>query len=148
MTERIPAILGGTPAFDEPLHVGRPNLGDPERFIERVRGIFDRNWLSNSGPLSREFELRIAARLGVRNCVATSSGTAALQIAVRALGLEGEVIVPSFTFVATPHALRWQQINPVFCDIDLRTHNMDPARIEELVSPRTTGILAVHLMGF
>ena len=75
------------------------------------------------------------------------NATVALEIVIRALDLKGEVIVPSFTFVATAHALQWQQITPVFCDIDPRTHNIDPARIENLLTPRTTGILGVHLWG-
>jgi dTDP-4-amino-4,6-dideoxygalactose transaminase len=75
------------------------------------------------------------------------NATVALEIAIRALGLRGEVIVPSFTFVATAHALQWQQITPVFCDVGARTHNIDPARIEELITPRTTGIIGVHLWG-
>jgi dTDP-4-amino-4,6-dideoxygalactose transaminase len=75
------------------------------------------------------------------------NGTVALEILYRAIGLSGEVIVPSFTFIATAHALQWQQITPVFCDIDPRTHTIDPARIEELITPRTTGIIGVHLWG-
>ncbi len=83
----------------------------------------------------------------MRHCVAMCNATIALEIAIRALELSGEVIVPSFTFVATAHALQWQQITPVFCDIDPRTHNIDPEKIEALITPRTTGILAVHLWG-
>lgn len=141
------AVLGAAPAFAEPIHVGRPNLGNRKRFLERIETMLDRRYLTNSGPFERTFELRIAELLGVRHCVAMSNATIALEIAIRALGLKGEVIVPSFTFVATAHALQWQQINPVFCDIDPRTHNIDPAKIEALITPRTTGILAVHLWG-
>jgi dTDP-4-amino-4,6-dideoxygalactose transaminase len=75
------------------------------------------------------------------------NGTLALETAVRALELEGEVIVPSFTFIATVHALRWQQITPVFCDVDPRTHNIDVAAIESLITPRTSGIVGVHTWG-
>jgi dTDP-4-amino-4,6-dideoxygalactose transaminase len=71
----------------------------------------------------------------------------ALEIAVRAAGLSGEVIVPSFTFIATAHALQWQHITPVFCDIDPRTHNIDPVAVEALITPRTTGIVGVHIWG-
>ena len=74
------------------------------------------------------------------------NATTALQIAIRAAGLAGEVIVPSFTFVATAHALQWQGITPVFCDID-ETFCIDPKRIEEVITPRTTGIIGVHLWG-
>jgi len=75
------------------------------------------------------------------------NGTVALEIAIRAAGLSGEVIVPPFTFVATAHALQWQAITPVFCDVDPRTHNLDPTRVEALITPRTTGILGVHVWG-
>ena len=115
------AIFGGDPSFDEPLHVGRPNIGDREELLlERITDMLDRRWLTNDGPLVREFEARLADYLGVRHCIAMCNATVALEIAIRALGLKGEVIVPSFTFVATAHALQWQEITPVFCDIDPR----------------------------
>lgn len=141
------AIFGGAPACDRPLHVGLPNLGDRTRFLERVNDILDRRWLTNAGPYVREFERRVADIAGVRHCVATCNGTLALEIAIRALGLEGEVIVPAFTFIATAHALQWQEITPVFADIEPRTFNVDPASVERLITPRTTGIIGVHLWG-
>jgi dTDP-4-amino-4,6-dideoxygalactose transaminase len=141
------ALLGGDPAFPEPLHVGRPNVGDRERLLERIGAVIDSRWLTNDGPLVREFEQAVAAVLDVPHCIAMCNGTVALEIAIRAAGLGGEVIVPPFTFVATAHALQWQQIKPVFCDIDPLTHNIDPERVEELISPETTGIVAVHLWG-
>ncbi len=141
------AILGDAPAFAEALHVGRPNLGDRKRLIERLNDILDRRWLSNDGPNVKLFEQRVAEITGVRHCVATCNGTMALALAIRALGLAGEVIVPSFTFVATAHALAWQGITPVFCDISAGSYTIDPAAIGPLVTPRTTGILAVHLWG-
>jgi dTDP-4-amino-4,6-dideoxygalactose transaminase len=141
------AILGGVPAFPEPVHVGRPNIGDRDRLMERIEGVIDRRWLTNDGPLVHEFEEAIASMLGVPHCIAMCNGTVALEIAIRAAGLSGEVIVSPFTFVATAHALQWQAITPVFCDVDPRTHNIDPARVEELITPRTTGILGVHLWG-
>jgi dTDP-4-amino-4,6-dideoxygalactose transaminase len=129
------------------LYVGRPNIGDRDRFLERVNGILDRRWLSNDGPLLKEFEEKVAGFLGVKNVVAMCNATAALEIACRALDLKGEVIVPSYTFVATAHALQWQEITPVFCDMDPATHNIDPAKIERLITPRTTGIIGVHVWG-
>ena len=141
------AILGGEPEFAEPLHVGRPNVGDIDRFFARVRRILDAGWLTNDGPCVREFEQRIADLAGVRHCVAMSSGTAALEIASRALGLVDEVILPAFTFVATAHALMWQGIRPVFCDIDPGSHQIDPGALEALINHRTSGILGVHLWG-
>jgi len=141
------AIFGGAPAFREKLHVGRPNIGDRQRLFERINALLDRRWLTNNGPFVQEFERRIADLLGVKHCIAMCNATVALEIAIRATGMTGEVIVPSFTFVATAHALQWQEITPVFCDIDPRTHNLDPRRIEEMITPRTTGIIGVHVWG-
>jgi dTDP-4-amino-4,6-dideoxygalactose transaminase len=141
------AILGGAPTFSEPVHVGRPNQGNRERLFARLGEMLDRNWLSNNGPFVQEFEQRIAEHVGVRHCIAMCNATVALEIAIRALEMSGEVIVPSMTFIATAHALQWQQITPVFCDIDPKTHTLDPARVEELITPRTTGIIGVHLWG-
>jgi dTDP-4-amino-4,6-dideoxygalactose transaminase len=129
------------------LHVGRPNLGPREVFDAYVDRIYASNWLTNDGPLVRELESAIAERVGVRHCVAMCNGTVALEIAIRALGLEGEVIVPSFTFVATAHALSWQGIRPVFADVDPVTHTLDPRSVEAAITPRTTGIIGVHLWG-
>ena len=141
------AILGGPVAFEEKLHVGRPNIGDRARLLSRLGDILDRRWLTNAGSYVQEFERRIAAEAGVKHCVATCNGAIALEIAVRALDLKGEVIVPAFTFIATAHALQWQQVTPVFADIDPRTHLIDPASVERLVTRRTTGIIGVHLWG-
>lgn len=141
------AINGAPPAFDEPLHVGRPNIGNREAFLKRVNQILDSHWLTNNGPMVQEFERRIADYLGVKHCVAMCNGTIALEIAIRALGFTGEVIVPSWTFVATAHALYWQGITPVFADIDPATHNLDPDAVRRMITPRTTGIIGVHLWG-
>jgi dTDP-4-amino-4,6-dideoxygalactose transaminase len=140
-------LLGGPRAFDEPLHVGRPNLGDRNRLLERIGGVLDRRWLSNQGPLVTEFEERVADIVGVRHCIAMCNATVALEIVIRALELSGEVIVPAYTFIATAHALQWQEITPVFCDIDPHTHTLDPGWVERMITPRTTGIVGVHLWG-
>jgi dTDP-4-amino-4,6-dideoxygalactose transaminase len=141
------ACFDGKPAFDKKLHVGQPNIGDRVRFINRVDNMLDRHWLTNDGPFVQEFERKIAKFLGVKHCIAMCNATIALEIAIRALGLNGEVIIPSFTFVATAHALQWQEITPVFCDVDPLTHNINPASIEKLITPHTTGILGVHVWG-
>lgn len=140
-------MTSASPAFAEPLYVGRPNIGDRDRFLGLVDEALDRRWLSNDGPIVRQLEAELADYLGVRNCVAITNGTIALEIAIKALGMTGEVIVPSFTFVATPHALQWQGITPVFADIDPQTHCIDPDEVRRLITPRTSGILAVHLWG-
>ena len=141
------AIFGGRPVFSNALHVGRPNIGERQRLLERFNNLLDRRWLTNGGPFLREFEQRISEIVGVRHCVAVCNATVALGIAIKATGLAGEVIVPSFSFVATAHALHWQKITPVFCDVDPQTHNLDPRRVEEMISSRTTGIIGVHLWG-
>ena len=141
------AILGGPKAFDQRYHVGRPEVGDRERMLKLFGEVLDRRRLTNRGPLVQELETRLAEMLEVKHVIATCNGTLALEITERALGLQGEVIVPSFTFIATPHSLSWQGMTPVFCDIDPRTHTLDPKRVEELITPRTTAILGVHLWG-
>lgn len=141
------ALFGSPPRFSEPLHVGLPNVPRREPFFERAADCLRRRRLTNDGPFVRELEERLADRLRVRHCVAVVNGTAALSLAIRAADLAGEVILPSFTFIATAHALRWHGIRPVFAEIDPDTHNIDPARVDELVTARTTGILGVHLWG-
>lgn len=141
------AVFGGHPAFAEKLHVGRPNIGNREHLLDRINDLLDRRWLTNRGPFVQEFEARIADLAGVKHCIAMCNGTIALEIATRALGLTGEVLVPAFTFVATAHALQWQEITPVFCDIDPETYTIDPKQLEKMITPRTTGIIGVHLWG-
>lgn len=141
------AIGGAKPAFAEALHVGRPNIGDRDRLMQRINDILDRRWFSNDGVYVRELERRLADMLGVEHCIAMCNGTVALEIAIRATGMSGEVIVPSLTFIATAHALQWQEIRPVFCDIDPATCTIDPERVRELITPRTSGIIGVHLWG-
>ncbi len=144
---RTLAIAGGKPQFAEPLHVGRPNLGDKQRLLKRIEDILDRRWLTNDGPVVRELEQRICEVTGVKHCITMCNATIALEIAIRALDFRGEVIVPSYTFVATAHALQWQEITPVFADIDPKTLNIDPGCLERLITPRTTGIIGVHVWG-
>ena len=141
------AIFGGQPSLNEPLHVGRPNIGDKETLLRRLGEVVDRRWLTNEGPCLKEFEQRLRQLLGVSHCDAMCNATVGLQLAMRAMEMSNEVIVPSFTFVATAHAIQWLGFTPVFCDVDPRTHNIDPARVEELITPQTTGILGVHLWG-
>jgi dTDP-4-amino-4,6-dideoxygalactose transaminase len=141
------AIFGGEPTFSEKLYVGRPNIGDRERFLQRISNILDERWLTNNGPYVQDFEHRIARLVGVKHCIAMCNATIALEIAIRALDLTGEVIVPSFTFIATAHALQWQEITPVFCDINPNTHTIDAKKVEQLITPRTTGIIGVHVWG-
>ncbi|MCP4181826.1 MAG: dTDP-4-dehydro-6-deoxyglucose aminotransferase [Hyphomicrobiales bacterium] len=141
------AIFGGTTAFEKKLHVGRPNIGDHTRLLDRIENAINRRWLTNNGPYVQEFEARLAEFTGAKHVIVMSNATIALEIVSRALGLSGEVIVPSFTFIATAHALQWQEITPVFCDIDPKTHNIDPSKVEASITPRTSGIVGVHVWG-
>lgn len=141
------AIFGGKATFENALHVGRPNIGNQLVFEERVKDIIERRWFSNGGRYVFEFEKAITDHIGVKNCIVVTNATVALEIAIRALELEGEVIVPSYTFIATVHALQWLGITPVFCDIDPHSYNIDPQKIEALITPRTRGIIGVHVYG-
>jgi dTDP-4-amino-4,6-dideoxygalactose transaminase len=148
MTNRQIAFSPGhRPAFPQPLHVGRPNIGSTAAIHRRIDEILQRRWLSNDGVMVQEFERRIAALVGVKHCMAVCNATVGLEIAYRAAGLSGEVIIPANTFVATAHALQWQGITSVFCDIDRKTHNLDPRRVEKCITPRTSGIVGVHVWG-
>ena len=133
--------------LNKKLFVGCPNIGNRDVLMQRFNDMLDRRWLSNNGSFVQEFESRVADYLKVKHCIAVCNGTIALELLVRALDLKGEVIVPSFTFIATAHALQWQEITPVFADIDPQTHTIDPQHIEKLITPRTSGIIGVHVWG-
>lgn len=128
-------------------YVGLPDIPDEKSFLESVTDVIAMRRVTNDGPNVRSLEQRICGMLGVRNAVAVCNGTLGLQVAAKALGLTGEVIMPSFTFVATAHALEWIGLQPVFVDIDPETHNIDPERIDEAITDRTSAIIGVHLWG-
>ena len=113
------AIFGGNPAFDDVLHVGRPNLGERKDFIAKINDILNRKWLTNNGPYVQEFERRVAELLNVKHCISMCNGTIALEIAAKALGLTGEVIMPSFTFMLRVQLL---QRSDIFFVILIRLH--------------------------
>lgn len=142
-----PALLGGEPAFTSTVVVGRPNMPSRARFLERIGTMLDSSRLTNFGPMSNEFEEQVAMLAGTRFCIATCNATVALELTISALGMQGEVVVPSFTFVASVHALWRQGIRPVFCDIDPITHCIDIESVEAAITSQTTGILGVHLWG-
>jgi len=141
------ALFGGPPAFPETLHVGRPNIGSSTALVSHLRKMLRRRWLTNYGPVVQQFERRIAELVGVDHCVAVCNATLGLQVVGKALALVGEVVVPAFTFVATPHAFRWVGIEPVFCDVDLTSHNLDPADVSACLSSRTAAIVGLHCWG-
>ena len=132
---------------DRILHVGAPNLGDRELFDKLVDEIFERRWFTNSGQVEKEFEAKLCKFLGVKHCIPVCNATIGLQLACHALGLTGEVIVPAFTFVATPHAVQWAGAKPVFADVDLDTHTICPESVESLITKDTSAIVGVHVWG-
>ncbi len=141
-----PAILGGEPLFSERLPIVQPTLPDYETIALQVKEILQTGILTK-GKYLQQFEERLAEYLGVRHAVCVSSCTLGLALTYQGLGLRGEVIVPSFTFMATVHPLVWVGAQPVFVDIDPYTWNIDPAKVEEAITPHTTGIVAVHNFG-
>lgn len=141
------AVLDGSPAFPHGIEVGTPNIGDRAAFRARVDSILDSRRFTNDGPHVRAFERSVENTLGVAECVAVCNGTMALSLAARAAGIAGEVIIPSATYLATAQALSWIGLTPVFCDIDETNCGIAPERVEELIGPRTGGIVGVHLWG-
>jgi len=142
------AIFGGPPLFEEPKHVGRPNLAAKSQMLEAFSAVLDSYWLTNNGAWVQMLETRLRQMLGVEHCIVVTNGTSGLEIAARALMPRfGEVITPSFTFVATPHSLAWQGYTPIFADIDPRTHVLDPIDVESKITDNTVGILGVHTWG-
>jgi dTDP-4-amino-4,6-dideoxyglucose len=141
------AILGGPSAFAEPLHVGRPNVGDREAILSAIDEALAERWLSNGGAKLQAFEARLTERLGGLHCVATCNATLGLQIALRALGVAGEVVLPSLTFVATAHAVAWERLTPVFADVEPGTLCMGPPEAAARIGPETGALLGVHLWG-
>ena len=141
------ARFGGSPATARPLHVNRPNAGDRQVFDKLVDGIWDTRWFTNAGPLVDRFEAELAAFLQVDHVVVMASGTAALDVLIRALDLAGEVILPSYTFISSPHVLMRAGLRPVFCDIEPAHWNIDPAACEAVITNQSSAILATHVWG-
>lgn len=129
------------------IYTGRPNIPDNESFNTKVKQILDTKRLTNNGPFVKELEERLSNFLGVKHVISVCNATIGLIVATNVLLLKGEVILPSFTFIASAHALEWQGIKPVFCDIDPIDHNIDVNKVEELITDKTTGIMGVHLWG-
>ena len=133
--------------FPSPLYVTRPLLPDLALIQAKLQEIWDSKWLTNNGPQHNLLEKELTGTLKVPYLTLFNNGTIALIVACQSLRLSGEVITTPFTFPATPHVLTWNNIKPIFCDIDPATMNIDANRIESLITPQTTGILAVHVFG-
>lgn len=127
--------------------VVKPNMPPFELYTKYLKGIWDRQYLTNNGPLVQELESKLKEYLGVKNCLFVTNGTIALQLAIRALDLKGEIITTPFSFVATTSTIVWENCTPVFVDIDEYTLNIDPNKIEKAITNQTTAILATHVFG-
>lgn len=140
-------ILSSPKPFNAPLYVTRPIVPPMDEYMKELESVWDSGWFTNGGARHEELEVRLKDVLGAKYLSLFNNGTIALTVACRALRLSGEVITTPFTFPATPHVLSWNNITPVFADIDSTTMTIDPERIGSLVTERTTGILGVHVYG-
>lgn len=132
---------------DKPIYVTQPSLAPLEEYVELLKGVWESGILTHNGPLVQKFEKDLATKLGVQNFVAVTNGTVALQMAIKALELEGEIITTPFTWIATVSAIKWEGCVPVFCDIEPDTFNIDPEKIEGLITEKTVAIMPVHVFG-
>jgi dTDP-4-amino-4,6-dideoxygalactose transaminase len=132
----------------DPVFVTQPTMPALDDYQECLKTIWQNRWLTNDGQFHQEFERRLKEYLGVEHLNLFVNGTIALLVALQALRINsGEVITTPFTFAATPHVLYWNNIKPVFCDIEDKTFNIDPSKLEDLIRPDTKAILAVHVYG-
>src|SRR5438093_4570449 len=139
-------VLGDFPESLQDIPLARPSIPDPAAVAVDVEKILGSGVLTN-GPYVRTFERAAADYLDVRHCVAVSSCPSGLMLVLRAADLSGDVIVPSFTFAATAHAVAWNGLRPVFADIDPETLTLSPHAVLRAVTVRTSAILATHLYG-
>lgn len=144
---RKPAILGGEPMITPPLGIVRPLFPELTKVSGQVSEILETGQLTNLAKYTPALEAELNQYLQVPHCVTVANGTLGLVLALTGLKLEGEVIVPSFTFSATAHALWWAGLEPVFADIDPDTFTLDPQAVEAAITPRSSAILGVHVYG-
>jgi dTDP-4-amino-4,6-dideoxygalactose transaminase len=129
------------------INVTKPFLPPKEDYDKYLTGIWERNWITNHGPLVNELEVKLKEYLGVPHLLFLNNGTIALQIAIKALQLKGEIITTPFSYVATTSTIVWEGCTPVFADIDEATFNIDPFKMEERITANTSAILATHVFG-
>ena len=129
------------------IYVTQPTLAPLEDVTELLKGVWESGIMTHNGPLVQRLEKEVAEHLGTKNVVSCVNGTIALQMAIRALELKGEILTTPFTFIATSNSILWENCTPVFVDIDPETFNMDPTKIEEKITYHTVGIMPVHVFG-
>ncbi len=133
--------------MEKKIFVTQPSLPPLKEFVKSLEKIWDNKWLTNNGKFHQELEKKLSDYLGVKYISLFSNGTLALITALQTLRITGEVITTPYSFVATTHALHWNGIKPVFCDIEAKTMNINAEKIEALITPKTTAILPVHVYG-
>lgn len=136
-----------TDKLETPIFVTQPDLPPLEEFTDLLKQIWDNKILTNNGPFHQQFEQALADYLGVKYISVFTNGTLALMTALQALRITGEVITTPFSFVATTHSLWWNNIKPVFADIESDYFNLDPEKVEAAITPQTTAIMPVHVYG-
>jgi len=134
-------------SLEAPVYVTQPALPPLDEFTEYLKQIWDTKILTNNGPFHQQFEKELADYLGVKYISVFANGTLALVTALQALRITGEVITSPFSFVATTHSLWWNNIKPVFVDIEPEYFTLDPEKIESAITPQTTAIMPVHVYG-
>lgn len=144
--QSIPAILGGTPIFKSLFPFTRPTISNFSFLKKKYEEIFRSGMLTNSKYVE-EFENEIKQYLGVKYVIAVNSCTSGLMLILKALDLKGEIIIPSFTFYATGHAVLWNNLTPVLVDCDNNTYNISPSAVEKAITPKTSAIIGVHIFG-
>ncbi|WOC52455.1 DegT/DnrJ/EryC1/StrS aminotransferase [Bergeyella porcorum] len=127
--------------------VNRPFLPPQEIYQAYLDGIWKRQWLTNMGPLASDLELQLKEHLNVNHLLFVTNGTVALQMAIKALDLKGEIITTPFSFIATTSSIVWENCTPVFVDIDEHSLNIDATKIEAAITENTSAILATHVYG-
>lgn len=142
-----PTILGGMPIFDKPYHLVRPILPKFSEVVKGLEDLYESRMFSNQAVFVTSLERRIEKQFGVKHCALFCNGTIAIMCLVKALDLEGEVLVPSFTFAATTQALLWQGLKPMFVDIKKDTLTINPEKIKDAITQKTSAIFPVHIFG-
>ena len=132
---------------NKPIYVTQPSLAPLDEYMKILEGVWERSILTHNGPLVQQLEKDLCEKLNIPSLVAVSNGTIALQMAIKALELNGEIITTPFTWIATVSAIKWEGCTPVFCDIDPDTLNIDVTKIESLVTDKTVAIMPVHVFG-
>ena len=132
---------------NKPIYVTSPSLAPLEEYTALLKDIWRTGILTHNGPYVQRLENELSAKMKLRNFVAVSNGTVALQMAIKALNLKGEIITTPFSWIATISAIKWEGCTPVFCDINPGTLNIDVSKIEALITKETVAILPVHVFG-